>query len=256
MSVELFLGDALMWLNELDDQSVDAVICDPPYGATQNKWDSIIPLDDLWPQLFRICKGAIVLTAIQPFSSILVLSQIKFFKHEWVWEKNKSSGHLNCKTSPLRAHETVLVFSRNGFAFNPQKTSGHKPGNYAVQRTMTTNYGAQTSTVYGGQTERYPRSVQKFSVLNNDSPERIHPTQKPVSLMEYLISTYTNVGDTVLDFAMGSGTTGEAAINLGRKFIGIELEPKFFDHAKKRLTSQLEPDQLGATQAPRSAQDA
>jgi len=228
-----------MWLSEIDDMSVDAVICDPPYGATQNSWDSIIPLDLLWPELFRVCKGAIVLTAIQPFSSMLVCSQIGSFRHEWIWSKNKGTGHLNCKRTPMRYHESVLVFSLNGMTYNPQKTQGHKPGNYANRVRTTPNYGAQRkSEPYGGQTDRYPRSVQQFDILNNDSPERTHPTQKPVALMEYLIRTYSNEGDTILDFAMGSGSTGEAALRNNRRFIGIELEPDYWRIAKNRLASE------------------
>lgn len=235
MTVELIEGDCLSVLATLPADSVDLVLVDLPYGQTQNKWDTVIPFIPMWAEIWRVCTGAAVFTAMQPFSSALVMSQPMYFKHEWVWEKNKATGHLNAKRSPMRAHELVLCFAARGFQYNPQMTEGHKPGNYAVRRTYTPNYGAQTPTEYGGQTVRYPRSVQQFDVVNNDSPEREHPTQKPVPLMEYLIRTYSSEGQTVLDFCMGSGTTGVACQNTGRNFIGVESDRRYFDIAARRL---------------------
>lgn len=231
----LYEGDALEVLKTFEPDSIDCAICDLPYGSTQNAWDQPLPLSEMWAALRRVVKKAIVLTAIQPFSSELVCSNLAEFKHEWVWYKNKGSGHLNVKRAPLRYHEQVLVFSKNSFTYNPKMTEGHAPGNYAKRVKMSPCYGAQRSTEYGGATVRYPRSVQEFPILNNDSPERFHPTQKPVQLMRYLIETYSNPDDVVLDFAMGVGTTGVAARQLGRSFVGIEKDEIFFLIAQFRL---------------------
>ena len=236
MTVEILEGDALWWMSMMPTASVDLVLADPPYGVTRNPWDKIIPLKPLWRELTRICKGAIVLTAQQPFSSLLICSRPKLFRHEWIWSKNKGSGHLNCKKAPMRYHEQVLVFGAGGITYNPQMTAGHKPGNFAKRATSTPNYGAQReSDPYGGQTVRYPRSVQNFDILNNDDPNRVHATQKPVALFEYLIKTYSNPGDHVLDFCAGSGTTGLAARNLGRNATLIELNPEYIEIIKRRL---------------------
>lgn len=233
----LIHGDCLEAMAGLEAQSVDLVLCDPPYGTTQNAWDAVIPFAAMWEQLWRVCRGPVVLTSMQPFSSALVMSQPKHFRHEWVWEKNKATGHLNAKKAPMRAHELVLVFSRKPPLYRPQMTDGHKPGNYAVRRTYTPNYGAQRPTEYGGSTKRYPRSVQRFDIINNDDPTKLHPTQKPVGLMEYLVRTYSDDGATVLDFAMGSGTTGEACALAGRQFIGIEKDDRYFGMAAARLAA-------------------
>ena len=233
--MQIFCAEALATLKQFPNNSAHVVICDPPYGVTQNKWDSVIPLNELWEELARVCLGAVVFTAVQPFSSTLVASRANAFKHEFIWYKNKGSGHLNCRRAPIRYHESVLVFAEGGYTFNPQMTEGHRPGNYAKRVKHSTNYGEQRTTIYGGQTTRYPRSVQEFAVVNNDSPDRAHPTQKPVELMGYLVKTYSNPGDVVLDFAMGSGTTGVAAILHGRRFIGIEKDAGYFAAAKQRL---------------------
>lgn len=232
---EVHHGDCLQVMAGMADQSVDLVLCDPPYETTQNAWDTVIPFEPMWAHLWRICRGPVVLTAIQPFSSALVMSQPQFFRHEWVWEKNKATGHLNAKKAPMRAHELALVFSRKPLLYRPQMTDGHKPGNYAVRRTYTPNYGSQRPTEYGGSTQRYPRSVQKFPIINNDDPQKMHPTQKPEAWMEYLIRTYSDEGATVLDFAMGSGTTGAACRSTGRRFIGIEKDARYFEFARGRL---------------------
>ena len=237
MTVTILQGDCLERLIELPSGSFDAVIADPPYGTTQNAWDSIIPLEPLWTELWRVCRGPVVLTAMQPFSSVLVCSNIVRFKHEWIWEKNKGSGHLNAKKAPMRYHEVVLVFSMGAFTYNPQMSSGHKPGNVATNKVRSANYGAVSGLQepYGGSTLRYPRSIQKFDVINNDSPERVHPTQKPVALFEYLIRTYTDEGDNVLDFSAGSGTTGIAAMNTGRNCTLIELNTDYVEIIKSRI---------------------
>lgn len=241
MTIELIEGDCLQALNSLRNKSVDLVLADPPYGSTQNPWDSVIPFEPMWEQLWRVCKGAVVFTAMQPFSSALVMSQPKQFKHEWVWEKNKATGHLNAKKAPMRAHELVLVFAQGAVPYHPQMTDGHEPGHAATRRTYTPNYGAQRPTDYGGSTKRYPRSVQRFDIINNDDPEKEHPTQKPVPLFEYLIETYSSPEATVLDFCMGSGTTGVACANTRRNFIGIEKDAGYFDIACKRLGLADEP---------------
>lgn len=233
--VEIIEGDCMTILPTLDTQSVDLVLVDVPYGSTRNPWDTVIPFEPMWAEIWRICKGAAVFTAMQPFSSALVMSQPKFFKHEWVREKNKATGHLNAKKAPMRAHELILAFAARGMTYNPQMTDGHEPGHAATRRTYTPNYGAQRPTDYGGSTQRYPRSVQQFPIINNDSPDKEHPTQKPVPLMAYLIETYSNPGDTVLDFCMGSGTTGVACQQTGRNFIGIEQDPKYYSIAARRL---------------------
>ena len=237
-TVEVWQGDALRCMEIIPSASIDCVIADPPYGSTQNRWDVVLPFDWMWRELARVCRGPVVLTAIQPFSSLLVASNPRGFRHEWIWEKNKGSGHLNCKRAPLRCHESVLVFGPTGAVYNPQMTSGHKPGNYAKRTTFTSNYGAQREAEpYGGQTDRYPRSVQRFDVVNNDSPDRVHPTQKPLPLMEYLVATYSNPGDKILDFCAGSGTTGVAAQRLGRDALLIEINPDYCEMARQRIAA-------------------
>lgn len=237
----LYAGDALQVMAGIPAKSVDAVICDPPYGSTRNAWDQVIPFDDMWKEVWRVCKGAVVFTCIQPFTSALVMSQVKKFRHEWVWEKNKATGHLNAKKAPMRAHESVVVFSEGPCPYYPQMTDGHEPGNFAVRRTYTSNYGSQRPTEYGGSTLRYPRSVQQFDIINNDDPEKVHPTQKPVELFEYLVKTYSLPGETVLDFSMGSGTTGVACRRTGREFIGIDLSNKYVEIASGRILGDAGP---------------
>jgi site-specific DNA-methyltransferase (adenine-specific) len=239
MNIKLIHGDCLEEMKHIEDGAIDMILTDPPYGTTACKWDSVIPFDLMWEQLKRVIKpnGAIVMTASQPFTSTLVMSNPQAFKYSWIWFKNKASGHLNAKKRPLVAHEDVLIFCYGTPVYNPQMTTGHKPGNYAKRRTHSTVYNAQKTTEYGGQTVRYPLSVQEIPVVNNDSSGdgRSHPTQKPVALMEYLIKTYTNKKELVLDFTMGSGTTGVACKRLGRDFIGIEKAAKYFNVAKERI---------------------
>lgn len=241
MKLDLRLGDCLELLRSIPDCSVDLVACDPPYGTTRNAWDAVIALPAMWAELRRIVKphGAIVLTASQPFASALVMSNPAWFRHEWIWTKNKATGHLNAKRAPMKAHESVLVFSCKAPAYYPQMTAGHKPVNAFYTRSNGSNYGEGDQAAGGGSTLRYPRSVQEFAVVNNDDPEKVHPTQKPLPLMEYLVRTYSQPGDTVLDFAMGSGTTGVACMTTARKFIGMEKDADYFQIASDRIRTAI-----------------
>lgn len=232
-NVTLMQGDCLELMKKIPDGSVDMVLADPPYGTTACKWDTVIDLPLMWEQLKRIVKpnGAIVMTAQPPFDKALGASNISMMKYEWIWRKEAGSGHLNAKRSPMKNHENILVFYGKPPTYNPQMRKGLKP--YTVERKAlhSDNYGAQTGCTTVSKGERYPLTVLEFG---RDHP-RIHPTQKPVALMEYLIKTYTNEGETVLDFTMGSGTTGVACVNTGRKFIGIELDPEYFATANWRI---------------------
>lgn len=234
MKTELLYGDCLDLMKELPDQSIDMILCDLPYGTTQNKWDSIIPFDFLWPEYRRLCRGAIVLTAAQPFTSLVVCSNINDFKYDWVWRKEKGTGHLNAKKQPMRDKEDILVFYKKQPTYNPQFTSGAPyDGTARVgKKQQTENYGKYEAVRENNDGKRYPKQVLEF---NSVARGGVHPTQKPVELMEYLIKTYTNEGDTVLDNCMGSGTTGVACVNTGRNFIGMELDFKYFRIAKKRI---------------------
>jgi site-specific DNA-methyltransferase (adenine-specific) len=239
--IKLMLGECLEMMRGIPDGSVDMVLCDLPYGTTQNRWDCPIELLELWPEYWRVCKqnAAIVLTAQTPFDKILGASQIGHLKYEWIWEKTAATGFLNAKKSPLKAHENVLIFYRRQPVYNPAMTSGHtiKRSN-ASYANHGENYGKASSVRAAYEsTERYPRSVQKFAKDNRLKNQ--HPTQKPVALMEYLIRTYTNEGMTVLDNCMGSGTTGVACVNTGRNFIGIEMDEKYFQIAKDRIEGRL-----------------
>ena len=241
-NILLMKGDCLERMKEIESGSVDMVLADVPYGTTQCKWDSVIPLAPMWEQLKRIIKpnGAIVMTAAQPFTSILVSSNIEMLKEHLVWEKTTATGHLNAKRKFMRAHEDLLVFCSRQPTYNPQMTHGHKR-----KTAKNVDRALKQSDVYGGQsgvtsydsTSRYPRSVIKTSTDKQKS--KLHPTQKPVALMEYLIKTYTNEGETVLDFTMGSGTAGVAARNLNRNFVGIEMDWRYFEVAKIRIMGAL-----------------
>ena len=232
----LMHGECLELMKEIPDGSVDMVLCDLPYGTTRNKWDAIIPFDELWSSYNRICHGPIVLTAAQPFTSSLIMSNVKDFKYQLVLVKTQSRGHLNAYKMPMRKHKDVCVFYNKQPTYNPQVTKKdpkdiRKHGNSG----STNNYGK-----FGGDQaknrkiaidEKLPDDVIVFA----NQQRGVHPTQKPVPLMEYLIRTYTNECDTVLDNCMGSGTTGVACINTGRRFIGIEKDDKYFEIAKKRI---------------------
>jgi site-specific DNA-methyltransferase (adenine-specific) len=207
------------------------VLCDLPYGTTQNKWDTVIDLSKMWEQYKRVCTGAIVLTSAQPFTSMLVTSNLKEFKYQWVWQKEAGTGLLNAKKQPLRDHEDVMVFYAKQPVYNPQMTVG-KP--YVCKKGgETSNYNPSGTVTTVNQGTRYPKTTQFFQRDRN----KVHPTQKPVALMEYLIKTYTNEGMTVLDNCMGSGTTGVACVNTGRSFIGIEKDPPYFKIACDRITA-------------------
>jgi site-specific DNA-methyltransferase (adenine-specific) len=236
--IDLMHGDCLELMKDVPDQSVDMILCDLPYGTTQNKWDSVIPFEPLWAQYKRICKGAIVLTATQPFTSALVASNSRDFRYEMVWEKSSVTGHLNAHRRPMRTHEDVLVFSDFAPPYYPQ---GLKPyGKTKKRGNNGTNFG-KSGTENHQEFTNYPRSI--IRIANDSKP--VHPTQKPVALMEYLILTYTNEGETVMDNCMGSGTTGVACMNTGRKFIGMEQDAKYFEIAQKRIHDSINlPDWL------------
>lgn len=238
---KLYNGDCLEIMKDIKDGSVDMICCDLPYGITQNKWDCKINMDSLWESYWRVLKntGIIALTASQPFSSMLVMSQQKYFKHEWIWIKNRGSNFANTVREPMKEHEHVLIFSRGKWTYNKQMQERTGGGLSRVKYdfnavTQTTNYGKFDSTPKNQGALRVPSSWQKFNCENG-----LHPTQKPVPLMEYLIKTYTNEGDTVLDNCMGSGTTGVACVKTGRNFIGIELENNYFGIAKERIDSEV-----------------
>jgi DNA modification methylase len=232
--INLMQGDCLERMKEIPDGSVDMVLADPPYGTTACKWDSIIPLEPMWDHLKRLIKpnGAIVMMAQTPFDKVLGASNLSMLKYEWIWEKTAATGHLNAKKAPMKAHENILVFYNNLPIYNPQKTLNHKPVNSYTKRNGDGEcYGKTVEVSGGGNTDRYPRSIQVFK--SDKQKTRLHPTQKPVSLMEFLIKTYTNERDTVLDFTMGSGTTGVACVNTGRNC--IELDAGYFEVAKDRI---------------------
>ncbi|WP_333662749.1 DNA-methyltransferase [Acinetobacter sp.] len=232
---KLLHGDCLECMSEIESGTVDLILCDLPYGTTCCKWDTVIPFDQLWQQYERVIKpnGAIVLFAAQPFAAVLATSNLKLFRYEWIWEKPAATGFFNAQFQPLRAHENILVFYKSKPIFNPQKTFGHERKTAKRKDIGSEHYGKQVNIKAYDSTERYPRSVQIFS--SDKSKSNLHPTQKPVALCEYLIRTYTNAGDLVLDNCMGSGTTGVACINTKRRFIGIEREQKYFDIAKNRI---------------------
>lgn len=226
--IKLMNGDCLELMNDIPDNSVNMILCDLPYGTTKNKWDSVIPFDPLWREYSRICNGAVVLTAAQPFTSALVVSNMKNFKYQWVWKKSRPTGHLNAKKQPLRNTEDILVFYKSQCTYNPQ---GTRETDVMVSRTNRGNYGECSKTTRQTVTG-YPTTILEFA-----SEKGVHPTQKPVALMEYLIKTYTNEGDTVLDNCMGSGTTGVACVNTNRNFIGIEIDKDYFKVAQQRINS-------------------
>ena len=236
LDINLMQGDCLELMSDIPDGSVDMIMADPPYGTTACKWDSIIPLEPMWAHLKRVIKknGAIVLTASQPFTTTLISSNMGMFKYCWVWIKEKGKGHLNCKIMPLKSVEDVCVFYSHQVTYNPQFGHG-APYTKLNCNKQTLNKGVygkvnvSNNTVNAG--KRFPKTDLHFSGLQRT----VHPTQKPVALMEYLIKTYTNEGETVLDFCMGSGTTGVASRNLNRDFIGIEKDESYFEIAQERL---------------------
>jgi DNA modification methylase len=232
--INLLHGDCLELLKTIPDKSIDMILCDPPYGTTQCKWDVVIPFEPMWEQLKRITKdnGAICLFGSEPFSSALRMSNLKMFKYDWIWNKLRPSGSLNARRQPLRYHEIVSVFYSKQSMYLPFMTKGlmqNKSGGCkAGDLYRTTKIIRYQSDLY------YPRSILESKACHNMTG-KVHPTQKPVPLLEYLIKTYTLENETVLDFTMGSGSTGVACKNLNRSFIGIEKDDKYFEIAKNRI---------------------
>ena len=239
--IKLLHGDCLEQMDKLIERSVrvDMILTDPPYGTTACKWDSVIPFEPMWERINKLIKpnGAIVLTAQQPFTSALIMSNPKLYRYNWVWDKVISTNFMNAKKMPLKGFEDVCVFYKKLPTYNPQMTEGKpftdKRNNVLKERVSKEIYGTMPLPMeQKNEGTRYPRGFIKISARNN---KPIHPTQKPTALMEYLIKTYTNENETVLDFTMGSGSTGVACKNTGRNFIGIELDDKYFEIAKKRI---------------------
>lgn len=235
--MQLIHGECLEEMEKLDSGSIDMVMCDPPYGTTACKWDAVIPLWPMWSRLKRLIKpnGAIVMTASQPFTTTLIHSNMEMFKYCWVWDKKKHANAMLAKFQPLKIHEDIVVFSAKRHDYYPIKEqrkarvdkkshikNGENFGGAVIERQYSNPEGLY-----------YPKSI--LEVSNANQRGKVHPTQKPVALMEYLIKTYTNEGETVLDFTMGSGTTGVACVNLNRDFIGIEKDDKYFEIAKERI---------------------
>lgn len=236
-STVLLRADCLDLLPTLQAGSVDMVLADLPYGTTRCAWDSHIPLAPLWAEYRRICRGPIVLFAQTPFDKVLGASNIPELRYEWIWEKSHPTGHLNAKRAPMKAHENILVFYRGSVAYHPIKTDGHVRKTATKRRDVTPIYGAQSfAPISYDSTERYPRSVLRFP--SDKQRSKLHSTQKPVALCEYLIRTYTDPGAVVLDNCMGSGTTGIACLNTGRRFIGMEKDPKIYRVACERIADQ------------------
>ena len=238
--MELYHGDCLKVMDELIEKGikVDMILCDPPYGSTRCKWDTIIPLNEMWERINKLIKlnGAILIFGSEPFSSTLRCSNIKNYKYDWIWIKEQGTNQLNAKRQPLRNTELISVFYKKQCTYHPQMTKGTP---YSITRSPKSKhseiYNEQVNsftTINNG--ERYPLTTIYFN-REIQSNERFHPTQKPIALLEYLIKTYTNEGELVLDFTMGSGSTGIACKNLNRDFIGIELEEEYFNIAKERI---------------------
>lgn len=240
----LLQGDCMELMSRIPDGSIDMVLSDLPYGTTRCRWDAPINLQELWKQYRRVVKenGTIVLFSAQPFTTELISSNKAMYRYEWIWRKTQPSGFMNAKKMPLRTHENIEIFYRKPPTYNPQMTHGH-------QRKTATAYGTRESdgnSCYGREernytydsTDRYPVDVLQYST--GDKTKRLHPTQKPVDLLEYLVKTYTNPGETVLDNCMGAGSTGVACLNTGREFVGIELDPEYYQIAKERIEQHVE----------------
>ena len=236
---KIYNEDCLVGMSAIPDKSVDMILCDLPYGTTRNKWDTVLPLDWLWDEYNRIIKdsGAIVLTAQTPFDKVLGASNIENLKYEWIWVKPSGTGHLNAKKMPLKNHENILVFYKKLPTYNPQMTKG-TPYTQKSGRASS-NYNPQERVTTVNEGYRYPLTVQKFK-----SEKGLHPTQKPVELFEYLIKTYTNDGETVLDNCMGSGTTAIACINTNRNYIGFELDQEYYRASIERINNHVKDKQI------------
>jgi len=234
----LHLGCCLALMADIPDKSIDMICCDMPYGTTNCRWDTVLDLDLMWCHYKRIAKdnAAIILFAQTPFDKVLGCSNLDWLRYEIIWQKTNPTGHLNAKKMPMKAHENILVFYKNLPTYNPQKTTGHIRKTAVKRSDKTPVYGQQSfKPLPYDSTDRYPRSV--LTLPSDKQTSKLHPTQKPLALIEWLIATYSNSGDVVLDNCMGSGTTGLACKNLGRKFIGIELDQKYFDVARCRIAA-------------------
>ena len=252
-NIELRHGDCLEVMKSIANNSVDCILTDLPYGTTACKWDVVIPFNKLWEQYNRISKenAAIILFGSEPFSSYLRLSNIKNYRYDLIWYKNTSGGFVNAKKQPMKYHENISIFYRKQPVYNPimQEFAESTKQRYLKNNKCTmpshtnsihgiTKYSTNENSYIDFQKGRYPKSILEFNGVANSSKERVHPTQKPVDLLEYLIKTYTNEGDTVFDSCMGSGSTGVACLNTNRKFIGIELDEIYFNIAKQRLLAE------------------
>lgn len=242
--IKLILGDCLKVMPELEEKSIDAIITDIPYGTTACSWDVVIPFEPMWSQVKRVLKpkGVFVTTSSQPFTSLLVVSNLKWFKYEWIWNKISTSSGFSAESQPLRSHENVLVFGENKVTYNPMLSKGTKWNRGGIRRfaAFTGNNNKDKKCKPDESDNKFPKSIIDFS--NADKTNNLHPTQKPVSLYEYLILTYSNPGDTILDIAAGSGTTGVAAINTGRNCVLIEKDPDYYAIAEKRIhDAQMQP---------------
>lgn len=229
----IHFGDCIDVMPTLPDRSVDLILADLPYGTTQAKWDSVIPLDRLWPEYKRLARGPVLLFAQLPFDKVLGASNLPWLRYEWVWHKTEATGHLNANKAPMKAHEVILVFAERAPLYRPIKTTGHERKTAVRHKGGSELYGQQRSGQSYDSTERYPRDVVTFSTDKQKS--RLHPTQKPLALLRYLIETHSEPGAVVLDNTMGSGSTGVAAYETGRRFIGIEKDPHYFEVAQTRL---------------------
>lgn len=238
INITLKEGCCLELLKTQKENTFDFICMDLPYGTTRCKWDITIDLDSLWAELKRVAKDncAIALFAQTPFDKVLGVSNLEMLRYEWIWEKTAATGHLNAKKMPMKAHENILVFYKKLPTYNPQKTTGHKPvNNYTKRNGDGECYGKTVKVSGGGSTERYPRSIQVFS--SDKQLCKLHPTQKPLALLEFLVKTYSDEGDTCGDFTMGSGTMGVACKKLNRSFVGFEKDTKIFKIAKNRIIS-------------------
>ena len=233
---EIYKGDCLEIMKSIPDKSIDMILCDLPYGTTKNKWDAILPLDELWKHYNRIVKddGAILLFGSQPFTTILNYSNISNYRYEWVWVKNNSTGFQLANKQPLKKHELISVFYKKQPTYNPQGLIEY--GKINKRGSMGENWSEMSSNSYVQQWTNYPTQILEYK----HDKQKLHPTQKPISLLMYLIRTYTNENETVLDNTMGSGSTGVACMLTDRKFIGIELDDKYFEISKSRLNEAVE----------------
>ena len=242
MTVQLMHGDCLVRMVEIPDGSVDMILADLPYGTTACSWDNVIPFEPLWQHYWRVLKpnGAVVLFGSEPFSSHLRMSQIKHYRYDWIWKKPKGTGHLSAKFRPLNDYETISCFQKQ-IRYFPQFTIGEPYVHNKGKKHQSDCYNKEKLIPHNNDGKRHPKRIIQFNTVGKGGH---HPTQKPIALLEYLIRTYTLEGETVLDNTMGSGSTGVAAVNLSRKFIGIEQDDKYFAIAQKRIADAQVPKEL------------